>query len=135
MIEWTPALSTGVPLLDEQHRMIFRWLAELESAAAEERTLFGVYAITRLKHYARDHFEAEETLMKAAGYPQLEEHVAEHVAFRARLQDIQLKSIGTDISSDTVDFLREWLTHHIAVIDMAYVPYLKKLEARQSGTS
>jgi two-component system sensor histidine kinase PilS (NtrC family) len=37
MIQWTPALSTGIPLLDEQHQTIFRWLAELESATAEQR--------------------------------------------------------------------------------------------------
>ncbi|MDD5298709.1 MAG: bacteriohemerythrin [Rhodocyclaceae bacterium] len=130
MIEWTPALSTGVPLIDEHHRTIFQWLAELESAAAEERTLFGVYAITRLKHYARDHFAVEESMMTEAGYPDLAEHVAEHVAFRARLQELQLRSIGTDISSETVDFLRDWLTHHIAETDMAYVPWVRKLDAR-----
>ena len=128
MIEWTTALSTGVPALDEHHKTIFRWLAELESAAAEQRTLFGVYVITRLKHYVREHFAAEEALMKAADYPDLAAHMAEHEAFRARLGEIQLKSIARDVSAETVEFLREWLTHHIAEIDMAYVPYLNHAE-------
>jgi len=128
MIEWTPALSTGVPLLDEHHQQIFRCLAELESAAAAERMMFGVYAITRLKHYVREHFAAEEALLKAAAYPQLAEHMAEHAAFRARLAELQQKSIGQDISTETVSFLNDWLTNHIARTDMAYVPYLKDLE-------
>jgi hemerythrin-like metal-binding protein len=128
MIEWTSALSTGVPLLDEHHQTIFQWLAELENAATEERTLFGVYALTRLRHYAREHFAAEETLMKACGYAELAEHVAEHIAFRAKLEKLHLQSIGTDISTDTIAFLRDWLTHHITITDMAYVPCLRKLD-------
>ena len=126
MIEWTPALSTGVPLLDEQHKTLFQWLSELESATADQRTLFGVYVITRLKHYVREHFAAEEALMKAADFPDLEQHRAEHAKFRARLEELQLKSIGEDISTDTVQFLTHWLTNHITRTDMAYVPYLKR---------
>ncbi len=127
MIAWTPSLSTGNEVLDEQHKALFRWLAELESAASDERTLFGAYAITRLKTYTRNHFAAEEALMKASGYPALAEHVAEHESFRARLAELHLQSIGEDISADTVKFLTDWLTNHIAKSDMAYAPYLKKV--------
>ncbi|MCK9379498.1 MAG: bacteriohemerythrin [Sulfuritalea sp.] len=126
MIEWNLALSTGVPLLDEHHQKIFEWLTELESAALDKRTLFSVYALVRLKHYTRDHFAAEEALMKSAGYPDLTRHMAEHAAFRARLGELQLKSIGQDISTDTVKLLSDWLTHHITKTDMAYVPYMKQ---------
>ena len=125
MIEWTPKLSTGVALLDEHHKGLFRWVAELESAAADQRTLFGVYALTRLKHYVREHFAAEEALMRAADYPKLAEHMAEHAAFRARLGDFLVKSIAQDISAETIAFLQNWLTNHIAKTDMAYVPWLK----------
>lgn len=127
MIEWTPSLSTGNEVLDEQHKAIYRWLAELDSAAADSRTLFGAYAITRLKNYTRNHFAAEEALMKASGYPGLTEHIAEHESFRARLAELHLKSISEDISADTVKFLTNWLTNHIAKSDMAYAPYLKQV--------
>ncbi len=123
---WTPQLSTGVALLDEQHQGLFTLVAELESAAIEERTLFGVYALTRLKHYVREHFYAEEALMKSADYPHLAEHVAEHAAFRARLGELLLKSIGEDISLETIGFLKDWLVHHVAQTDMKYVPYLAR---------
>jgi len=126
MIEWTPNLSTGVPVLDEQHKAIFQWLAELETASVDQRTLFGVYVITRLKHYMREHFAAEEAMMKAAGYPDLEQHLAEHALFRSKLEELQLKSISEDISTDTVRFLNHWLVNHIAKSDTAYVPYLKR---------
>jgi hemerythrin-like metal-binding protein len=127
MISWTPTLSTGNEVLDEQHKALFRWLAELDSAATDARTLFGAYAITRLKNYTRSHFAAEEALMKASGYPGLAEHIAEHEAFRARLAELHLQSISEDISAETVNFLTDWLTNHIAKSDMAYAPYLKKV--------
>lgn len=133
MIKWTPALSTGVSALDEQHQQIFQWLAELESAAIDERTLFGVYAITRLNRYMREHFSEEEAMMKSAGYPDLARHMLEHAQFRAKLGELQIKSISQDISVDTVKFLQTWLTKHISKTDMAYVPYLKKASAAETS--
>jgi hemerythrin len=126
MIQWTEALSTGVSLLDEHHRAIFQWLAELERAAVDERRLFGAYAVTRLSHYVREHFTVEEALMKSVGYPGLADHLAEHAVFRAKLRELQTESVGHDISHDAVKFLSDWLCDHIARVDMAYVPYLKR---------
>jgi hemerythrin len=48
------------------------------------------------------------------------------VAFRAKLKEIQLKSIGQDISVDAVELLRAWLGNHITRVDLAYVPYLNR---------
>lgn len=132
-MDWTPDLSTGVSSIDDQHKQLFLWLAELQSATEDQRTLFGVYVITRLKHYIREHFAAEEALMRAAAYPGLDQHIAEHAVFRARLEELQLKSIGEDISEDTVRFLTEWLVHHITCTDMAYVPSLNALTARNEN--
>ena len=129
-MDWTPDLSTGVPSIDDQHKQLFLWLAELQCATADQRTLFGVYVITRLKHYIREHFAAEEALMRAAAYPDLDQHIAEHARFRARLEELQLKSIGEDITEDTVRFLNEWLVRHITGTDMAYVPYLNQQQTR-----
>ncbi|MDP2824543.1 MAG: hemerythrin domain-containing protein [Sulfuritalea sp.] len=72
----------------------------------------------------REHFAAEEALMKAAEYPGLVARMKEHAKFRAKLGELQIKSIGEDISTDTVGFLVGWLTHHIARTDMAFIPYL-----------
>jgi hemerythrin-like metal-binding protein len=126
MIEWTPALSTGAALLDEHHKAIFHWAAKLESAAAGKHTLLGAYAITRLKNHAEEHFDAEESLLKSIGYPGLDEHIAEHGIFRSKLRELHINSVGQDISADTVRFLRDWLSEHVARSDMAYVPFLKR---------
>jgi hemerythrin len=126
MGEFAIAHHTGISLLDEQHAEIFRWLDQLTGATTDRRTLFGVYVITRLKHCIREHFASEEALMASVGFPDLALHMAEHAELRTRLGELQLSSIGHDISTGTVDFLKDWTANHIARFDMAYVPYLKQ---------
>lgn len=125
-MEWTSALATGHDTIDAQHRELFQCLADLERAAAEDSTMFAAYTLTRLKHYVRDHFTAEEALLKACGYPRYEEHVAEHARFRQRLAEFQVHSVRTDITGEMVAFLYDWLSQHIARVDLDYVPYLKQ---------
>lgn len=121
---WSEGLSTGVAVLDEQHQAIFRWCGELERAAAEQRTLFAAYTIARLHDYMRAHFAAEEAFMRAAGFPKLAQHIAEHQTFRRMVGNLQVESIGRDITADTIDVLRTWLVGHICGHDLEYVPYL-----------
>jgi len=125
-MKWTNALATGHEIIDQQHQGLFACLAELEVATAEQRTLLAVYAITRLKHYVREHFETEEAVMKQCKFPKLKEHVAEHMKFRTKMIDLQTKAIVLDVSAEMVEFLGDWLVNHIARSDMEYVPYLKK---------
>lgn len=126
-MQWSDALATGVADIDEQHKSLFRWFGELESAAADQRMMMAAYAITRLSHYTRTHFAAEEVLMERSGYPQLASHRAEHEAFRKRLSALQSEAVVRDVSEDAVVLLREWLVHHISQVDMAYVPHVSKL--------
>lgn len=131
MTKWTPSICTGVLELDGHHQEICCWLAELESATEDDRVLLGVYAITRLKNLVREHFSAEERLMAAAGYPRLEEHMAEHAEFLVKLQELQRKSIEQAVSMEAVIFLENWFSNHMADADMAYVPYLHCDEMEQ----
>ena len=136
MIAWTPSLSTGNEVLDEQHKAIFRWLAELDSAASDERTLFGAYAMTRLKNYTRSHFAAEEALMKASGYPGLADHIAEHESFRARharwfadfasmhgLSTAQVRSLATRwplvLEHDNLRAALDWAAAHDGALGLS----------------
>lgn len=125
-MKWTKALATGHEILDEQHRGLFRCLEELEMARIEQRTLLAVYSITRLKHYVREHFETEESVMKQCKFPKLKEHLAEHETFRTKMSDLQGKAITLDVSAEMVEYLADWLVNHVAKSDLEFVPYLKK---------
>lgn len=125
-MEWTDALATGHSAIDDQHRELLRCLNELETATAEQRTLLAVYSITRLKHYVSDHFATEEAIMVECDFPKLQEHIREHENFRSKMLELQSKSIVLDVSTDMVEFLRNWMVGHIRSSDREYIPYLKK---------
>lgn len=126
-MQWSDALATGVADIDEQHKSLFQWFGELERAAADQRMMMAAYAITRLSHYTRTHFAAEEVLMERSGYADLVAHRAEHEAFRKRLAQLQAEAVLRDVSEEAVSLMREWLVHHISQVDMAYVPQVSKL--------
>lgn len=125
-MELSAKLRTGVVSLDDQKRQLFAGLQTLEAAVSEQRTLFAVYTLTRLTHQFRNYFNAEEQLMKNHAYPALDEHVAEHCEFRLHLQELARKSVSQDVSTETLTFLKEWLSNHIKLHDMKYVPYIKQ---------
>jgi hemerythrin len=126
-MKWTDDMAIGHATIDAQHRELIECISELELATAEHRTLLAVYCITRLKHFVRDHFKAEEAVMRECGFPKLKEHIKEHEEFRAKLLDLQINSVQLDVTSDTVEFLGNWLVDHARTSDKEVVPYLKKL--------
>lgn len=132
-MKWADKFATGVADIDEQHKSLFDWFAQLESAANDQRIMIVAYALTRLMQYTRTHFAAEERLMADCAYPRLAAHRAEHEAFRQRLQDLRTASLTQDIGSATVNLLREWLVKHITVSDMDYIPYVKGLSHTAGG--
>lgn len=127
---WNKKLSTGNDLLDDQHRIIFSYLDELEAATGEHRTMLAVHVLSRLNSYTREHFTTEEALMKEAGFPDLEQHLAEHAVFRARIKSLLEQAIFHEVTEDVVSTVRAWLVNHIHHADMQYVPYLKRMADR-----
>ena len=47
-------------------------------------------------------------------------------AFRAKLLNLQINSVHLDVTSETVEFLGDWLIDHALTSDKEFVPYLKK---------
>ena len=63
--------------------------------------------------------------MKAADYPDLEEHMREHKAFIQWLATVERTyNLAPDahfhIAETVNEYLKEWLTHHILLVDMQY---------------
>jgi len=126
-MEWTDEMLTGHATIDAQHRELVDCLNQLALATAEQRTLLAVYCITRFKHFVRDNFKTEEAVMRECGFSKLKEHIKEHETFRARLLDLQINSVHLDVTTETVEFLGNWLTTHMLTSDKEFVPSLKTL--------
>ena len=125
--EWTEDLRVGEASIDEDHQGLFALVRELEAADMSGGFLADI--IGRLEDYAVGHFTREEALMRRVGYPQLEEHIAEHRAFAEWVDSVKTTYRRAAESpfqlGDLVNqYLEQWLVNHIKKSDMAYKEFM-----------
>ena len=133
LLTWNGKYSVGVEAMDNQHSRLFETLNELHSAMmkGQARAMTGPI-LSKLLDYTRDHFRSEESAMSAARYPGLQEHHAKHVALTSQVEEFAARHEKGDgmLSLELLNFLRDWLTHHIQQEDQKYGPWLNKTVLR-----
>jgi hemerythrin len=126
LIQWKDEYSVGVPEMDKQHKGLIVLINRLTEE--EQTTGMIAYVFEALDQYVKEHFRAEEKLMRASGYADLEPHKRQHRDFEEWLRAVkQAHAAGasTFMLAETVnEFLRRWLIDHILKTDMAYKPVL-----------
>ena len=76
--------------------------------------------------YTHNHFIVEEVLFRKYQYAHLESHEAEHGGFTAKIMDLLTRfEDGDMVGQETLEVLKDWLIHHICVVDRAYMPFMK----------
>lgn len=129
-IVWNPAYSVGSPLLDQHHRHLAQLINQLAACAASEGLSERVADILEsLISYAEYHFGEEESLMEAAGFPELATHRHEHVRFCETTAETCYKAMHGIIRVDELaGYLIDWWNGHVLVEDMKFRPYLESSE-------
>jgi hemerythrin-like metal-binding protein len=142
-MEWRPEMSVGMDPMDDDHKfliLVINRIAENLEKDGEDDALLE--CLSALRNYAAFHFAREEAVMRACGYETLVEHQDEHRKFTERMDDLARRiDDGTLKVREAVDaallgYLRNWLFHHILVIDMSYSELVKdneKAEAAAKG--
>jgi len=121
--QWQDTYSVGIPAIDSQHKVLIDLINRLDDTKHGDGDLRVV--MDKLDWYVRQHFSLEETMMLDADYPGLEEHLAEHREFepwlRAAQSHMAIGGLDTGIVANTVnDHLKDWLQHHILLVDMDF---------------
>lgn len=134
MLTWDTSLETGVGDIDAQHQLLFRKAgAVLEAVAAGRGAPEVRRALQFLADYAALHFETEERVMRAAGYPDSDAHADIHQRMNRRLMEVaadyHARGASPDLVADVEAMIRGWLTMHIAEKDRAVAEWLKRHEA------
>ena len=128
---WTDDFLTGIQKIDEQHR----WLVdktndlhdEITKAEPDRQAIGGI--LLSLVEYAIDHFIVEEDLFKRYAYPHEAAHLGEHDLFNKTATELLSKhESGTTVNEEAMNFLKNWLAHHILTVDKAYVSFFKAHE-------
>jgi hemerythrin len=130
-IEWNDGLSTGIELVDEQHKMLLEKLNDISNAIENQQgTDVIIKTLDFMMDYTDFHFKAEEKEMTENNYPRLDYHKRMHKEFVDTLQKMidEYKEDGaTDRLAESVNiFLFNWLVTHIKGVDGAYGNYLKE---------
>jgi hemerythrin len=128
MFDWNDSYSVHVASVDAQHKNLFRMAAELHQAMLAGKAK-GILAqlLDQLVKYTVVHFAHEERLMQEASYPQLAAHKAQHVDLTRKVLQFQKDFVEgrATMSIDLLNFLKDWLRHHIMESDQKYTPYLQ----------
>ena len=135
---WKEEFCTGIEVMDNHHKVFFRYLLQLEAAAGGSN---GRGAIDRgielLDDYIRYHFAEEEKILKWAGYPGFVEHKRQHDFFISQLKDLKERHSEGDpsIPVSALQFLRDWFLLHILESDKSYGVYLSGRRAMRNAAT
>lgn len=124
---WDDGLATGIREVDDQHRRLLELVNHLNDAVAEGRgdDILGE-TLSELIDYTIYHFSTEERLMSAAAYPEYVSHQACHDSLTKKVLETRrrMRSGEKALSREVLEFLRDWLLHHIKGSDQKVGRYL-----------
>ena len=130
---WKNEFCTGIDNLDDHHRKFFEYLKELEEAAGGNKGREVVErGLKKVDGYIQFHFAEEEKLLKATGFPGLEQQIREHKFFASQIAELKERFSKGDptIPVSTLEFLRDWFLQHILDADKKYGTYLSEDDGR-----
>lgn len=122
--EFTDEYLTGILLIDEEHRELFRIVERAYHIVKAYSVPDSYDEITQilgeLKDYTREHFHDEEEYMESIHYEGLEAQKRAHASFVDKLDSINLMEVDTDpqrCMESLIEFLLGWLVQHILYTD------------------
>ena len=136
-VTWSNSYSMGIKTIDDQHKGLLDFVNDLFNHATgielDENAYFKE-VIQQAVQYVKDHFQTEEKLMiatKFSGYP---EHKKAHDEFTLTVvKSVRDFEAGKRLVLEKFAyFLKDWILTHIAVMDMQYAAYFRKIATRKA---
>ena len=136
LIQWTPGLELGIPLVDAQHRTLCSYINALHRAMKQQQSADALrQLLSDLKEYTVTHFSTEEQYFGHSSYPDTEKHKQVHHSFVEKIKAFegQLQSGTAILSIELLEFLKDWLIKHIQGTDRQYVKYVQQSMAEHGA--
>ena len=130
---WRSQLSVGNDLIDSDHQYLLEIINRAEVCLKSVDTVALTSVLNELANYGKSHFEREELVAKAVGYPKADLLHESHTRLAEQLTKFRegVESNRTKINVDEVTtFLRDWLIQHVIKEDMLMKPWLTKHSPR-----
>lgn len=133
MYEMKDEFLTGIQFIDEEHGKLFEITNRLYEISHDQfipdKYDYIVDVIKELTEYTKFHFAHEEEFMKSKNYRRILSQMVYHKEFVARLEAIDLDSVDLaqeETITDLLNFLYDWLVHHICNTDKLIYEDLKE---------
>jgi hemerythrin len=120
---WKKGYNVGVEEIDAQHENLFRIANALRSdlppGRLEEELMY-------LYRHTREHFKAEEALMRDSGYPYYMDHRDQHDELLDNLNEIAAQIVkNPEKLPELKNLLDKWVKQHILNYDQGIAAYLR----------
>lgn len=123
MYNWELKYSVGIQSIDNQHKEIFKLFNRLLQALKQEQaSSVTTQIILELEQYAVMHFQKEEFFFQRFAFSGTADHIKEHQLFIQKVTSLKsdLKTGKIALTFELLNFLKEWIEHHIMVVDKEY---------------
>ena len=123
MFQWEDKYSVGIQSIDNQHKEIFMLLNKLlEAMKMGHANDVTIQIIQELERYAVIHFQKEEYFFQRFNYQGSAEHITEHQNFIKKIAVLksEINSGKMILTIELLRFLKDWIDHHILVVDKKY---------------
>lgn len=138
LIKWVSTFSCGIQMVDDQHKELVKLINDMFNHVSgneqEEREYFKSI-VHKMLDYVKLHFQTEEKLMLLTKFPGYREHKEAHDSFALHTISVIKNYTGNNRLTllDITKFLKDWVLSHIAIMDMEYFVYFKKIAVRDSS--
>jgi hemerythrin-like metal-binding protein len=128
-LNWGDKHAVGFQGIDDEHKDLFEAVRGLESAMARfaAPAEMGVL-LEKLVAATGKHFASEEAMMREAKYPGLPLHAANHQRLMKKVEAFAVRHSrsGVVVNQHALNFLRDWLLHHMENDDTRLGAWLKE---------
>jgi len=129
-LKWMPGYSVKIEEMDNQHKKLMELANEVHDAVTKSKGNEKVNSVLNdLIVCIKEHFTAEEQLLRRIKFPHYSSHKAEHEKLTQKVIDLlkRLASEQGNTGYELLHFLRTWLVDHIQEKDMQYGDYITAL--------
>ena len=128
-MDWKVDYEIGIQTIDDQHRMLLRFITQFEVLARDGAHWNDVYPVlAHTREYMRFHFSVEESLMQILRYPDAARHRAEHEGILRQITAIERGVLCRNLKSDLLPVMRHWLFNHMLVSDIPFARHALGVE-------
>ncbi|MFO1217163.1 MAG: bacteriohemerythrin [Burkholderiaceae bacterium] len=125
---WEDRYSVGIASIDRHHKVLVDYINQLAGALGSAEQASRVQGLlVALRTYTKMHFNFEEALFRQYGYEERDAHQTYHANLVRKVDDFAQRVVAGDpqVAQELLEFLKQWLNHHILHEDMAYAEFLR----------